>query len=51
VLADRLFIESLPGSHSLLEDFKLLHRIADVRKKQAEVRHAELENLKLAARD
>jgi hypothetical protein len=34
----------------LLEDFKLLHRIEDVRKVKAEVRHAELENLRLAAR-
>ena len=46
----QLFIEALPGSHVLLEDFKLLHRIEDVRKVVAEVRHAELENLRLAAR-
>jgi len=46
----QLFIEALPGSHPLLEDFKLLHRIEDVRKVKAEVRHAELENLRLAAR-
>ena len=46
----QLFIEALPGFHPLLEDFKLLHRIEDVRKVKAEVRHAELENLRLAAR-
>jgi hypothetical protein len=46
----QLFIEALPGSHPLLEDFKLLHRIEDVRKVKAEVRHAELENLRLASR-
>jgi len=46
----QLFIEALPGSHPLLEDFKLLHRLEDVRKVKAEVRHAELENLRLAAR-
>jgi hypothetical protein len=46
----QLFIEALPGSHPLLEDFKLLHRVEDVRKVKAEVRHNELENLRLAAR-
>src|SRR5262249_23583635 len=46
----QLFIDALPGSHVLLEDFKLLHRIEDVRKVQAEVRRAEMENLRLAAR-
>jgi hypothetical protein len=46
----QLFIEALPGSHPLLEDFKLLHRLEDVRKVKAEVRHAELENLRLATR-
>lgn len=46
----QLFIEALPGSHPLLEDFKLLHRFEDVRKVKAEVRHAELENLRLASR-
>lgn len=45
-----LFIEALPGSHPLLEDFKLLHRAEDVLKVRAEVRHAELENLRRAAR-
>ena len=50
VPTDSLYIEALPGSHPLLEDFKLLHRAADVKKVHAEVRHAELENLRLAAR-
>ena len=46
----QLFIEALTSTHPLLEDFKLLHRVEDVRKVRAEVRHAELENLRLAAR-
>ena len=45
-----LYIEALVGTHPLLEDFKLLHRALDVKKVQAEVRHAELENVRLAAR-
>lgn len=46
----QLYIEALPGTHPLLEDFKLIHRALDVKKVQAEVRRAELENLRLAAR-
>lgn len=45
-----LYIEALPGTHPLLEDFKLIHRAIDVKKAQAEARHSELENLRLAAR-
>jgi hypothetical protein len=45
-----LYIEALVGSHPLLEDFKLIHRALDVKKVQSEVRHAELENIRLAAR-
>lgn len=45
-----VFIEALPGKHPIMEDFKLAHRGLDVKKVQAEVRHAELENLRLAAR-
>ena len=45
-----LFIEALPGVHSLLEDFKLIHRSIDVKKAQADVRRAELENLRYASR-
>jgi hypothetical protein len=50
VPSESLFIEALPGTHPLLEDFKLIHRAIDVKKAQAEVRRAELENLRLAAR-
>ena len=46
----QLFIEALPGSHPLLEDFKLLHRAEDIKSVQAQNRHAELENLRLASR-
>src|SRR5262249_10906917 len=45
-----LYIEALVGTHPLLEDFKLIHRALDVKKAQSEVRHAELENIRLAAR-
>jgi hypothetical protein len=45
-----LYIEALPGTYPLLEDFKLIHRALDVKKVQAEVRHAELENARLASR-
>jgi hypothetical protein len=45
-----LCIEALPGKHPILEDFKLIHRVVDVKKAQSEVRHAELENVRLAAR-
>jgi hypothetical protein len=50
VPSDQLYIEALPGTHPILEDFKLMHRALDVKKVQAEVRKAELENLRLAAR-
>lgn len=45
-----LFIEALPGSHPLLEDFKLRHRELDVYAAQNEVRRGGLEALRLAAR-
>jgi hypothetical protein len=45
-----LYIEALVGTHPLLEDFKLIHRALDVKKVQADVRHQELENLRLARR-
>lgn len=45
-----LYIEALPGAHPLLEDFKLAHRMIDVKKAQAETRKFELENLRYAAR-
>ena len=50
VPTESLFIEALVGTHPLLEDFKLIHRSLDVKKVQAETRHAELENVRLAAR-
>lgn len=50
VPTDSLFIEALPGSHPLLEDFKLVHRALDVKKVQAELRRQELENIRLASR-
>ena len=36
--------------HPILEDFKLFHRVLDVKKVQAEVRDAEFENVRFAAR-
>jgi hypothetical protein len=50
VPTDALHIEALPGKHPVLEDFKLVHRAIDVKKVQAEVRRAELENVRLGAR-
>lgn len=50
VPTDSLFIEALPGKHPVLEDFKLLHRVLDVRKVQADIRADELENVRAAAR-
>jgi hypothetical protein len=45
-----LFIECLPSSHSLIEQFKKDHRMIDVKKAKSEVRELELENLRRAAR-
>lgn len=50
VPTNSLFIEVLPGTHPLLENFKLRHRELDVYKVQEEVRRAGLEALRLAAR-
>lgn len=50
VPTDSLYIEALPGSHPIMEDFKLTHRALDVKKVQAEVRMMELENARYAAR-
>jgi hypothetical protein len=50
VPTDALFIEVLPGTYPLLENFKLRHRELDVYKAQSELRKAELENLRLASR-
>jgi hypothetical protein len=50
VPTNSLYIEALPGTHPLLEDFKLIHRAVDVKRAQADLRHVELENLRLASR-
>lgn len=50
VPTDSVYIEALPGVHPVLENFKLAHRGLDVKKVQAEVRRAELENLRYASR-
>ena len=50
VPSDSLYIESLPGAHPILEDFKLVHRAVDVKQAQAEVRQRELENIRYAGR-
>ena len=50
VPSGQLYIEALLGSHSLLEPFKRIHRAYDVGKARAELRRAELDNLRRAAR-
>ena len=50
VPTDSLYIDALPGTRPLLEDFKLLHRALDVKSAQAKTRQAEIENLRFAAR-
>jgi len=50
VPTNSLFIEALPAEHTLLERFKLDHRMIDVKKAQAETREKELDNVRMAAR-
>ena len=50
VPTNSLFIEALPAEHTLLERFKLDHRMIDVKKAQAEARQKELDNVRMAAR-
>lgn len=50
VPTNSLFIELMPSTNSNIEEFKRKHRVADVKKVLAEVRQAELENVRLAAR-
>jgi hypothetical protein len=50
VPTNSLFIEALPAAHTLLERFKLDHRMIDVKKAQAEAREKELENVRRTAR-
>ncbi|PCJ36495.1 MAG: hypothetical protein COA75_06835 [Cellvibrionales bacterium] len=45
-----LYIEALPGSNALLEDFKLAHRALDVVQAQEEARQTTLDNIRRAAR-
>jgi hypothetical protein len=50
VPTNSLFIEALPAAHTLLERFKLDHRMIDVKDAQARVREQELKNTLRAAR-
>jgi hypothetical protein len=50
VPTNSLFIEALPAEHTLLEQYKLDHRMLDVKKAQAEAREVELENIRRTAR-
>jgi len=45
-----LFIEALPGTHPLLEDFKLKHRAYDAAKAASEARMMQLDLIRRAAR-
>jgi hypothetical protein len=45
---DGLYIEALPGAHSVMEQFKHLHRIIDVKSAQADLRGKELNNIRRA---
>jgi hypothetical protein len=46
VPSGELFIEALPGSHPLLEDFKLRHRAVDMEAAQQQLVHARIESLR-----
>lgn len=46
----QLYMEALLGDQTLLEDFKLAHRGYDAASARADLREAELENLRYAAR-
>lgn len=50
VPTDSLYIEALPGSHPILENFKMEHRAVDVDKVKSELIKSELENVRYAAR-
>ncbi len=50
VPTNSLFIVALPDSHTLLEQFKLYHRMIDAMKAAGEARGGELENLRRTAR-
>ncbi|MCG8430828.1 MAG: hypothetical protein MJA29_06630, partial [Candidatus Omnitrophica bacterium] len=50
VPSGELFIEALPGSHPLLEDFKLRHRAVDVQQAQQQLMHSRIESLRYVKR-
>ena len=45
---DGLYIEALPGAHSVMEQFKHLHRIIDVKSALGDLRHKEIDNARRA---
>jgi hypothetical protein len=45
---DGLYIEALPGAHSVMERFKQVHRVIDVKSAQADLRSKELNNIRRA---
>ncbi|MFL5963760.1 MAG: hypothetical protein ACJ757_12795 [Gaiellaceae bacterium] len=50
VPSNSLFIEALPGAHSIMETFKLLHRQVDVKIAQSRLRELEIDNIRQAQR-
>lgn len=50
VPTNMLYIEALPGTHPVLENFKLAHRQLDARKVFTEIQREEIENIRRKAR-
>lgn len=50
VPTDSLYIEALPGAHSVMEKFKHLHRQIDVKSAQEDTRQKAIENIRRAQR-
>ena len=50
VPSDMLFIAALPGTHAVLEDFKLKHRGLDVLMAAAELEEQQVESIRRMAR-
>jgi hypothetical protein len=50
VPSGNLYIEALPGAHSVMEQFKHLHRQIDVKQAQSALRESELDNIRQAQR-
>lgn len=46
VPSGELFIEALPGSHPLLEDFKLQHRAVDLEKSSQDLVHSRIQSIR-----